>query len=203
MSMRRSHDMNRITGTHRVNFASWSRSRKRSRRPRSPSASRLRACWVTQAPFGWAVTPARWTRRVSSSTKHRMVVGQETAVEAAKWRRARQRRFNPRQRVTWIQERRPACPRPRTLPQCPRTSPGLNPPLVVRTFPWAALLTRRIATDDGPAARRSGVDGMAFGAACHKRGRCAAYSNSRMTRYDGDSMRSEWCLVVFARSGPL
>ena len=34
------------------------------------ATSRLRACWVTQAPFGWAVTPARWTRRVSSSMKH-------------------------------------------------------------------------------------------------------------------------------------
>src|SRR6266540_1997833 len=55
----------------RVNFASRSRSRNRSRRPRSPSiSSRLRACWATQAPSGWAVTPARQTRRVSSSMKN-------------------------------------------------------------------------------------------------------------------------------------
>ena len=34
--------------------------RKRTRRPRSPSTrSRLRACWVTQAPLGLAVTPPR------------------------------------------------------------------------------------------------------------------------------------------------
>jgi len=32
---------------------------------------RLRACWATQAPSRLAVTPARWTRRVSSSMKHR------------------------------------------------------------------------------------------------------------------------------------
>jgi hypothetical protein len=38
----------------RENFASWSRSRKHRRRPRSPSANnRLRACWVTQAPLRW------------------------------------------------------------------------------------------------------------------------------------------------------
>ena len=49
----------------RQNLASWSRSTKRTCRPRSPStSSRFRACWVTQRPFGWAVTPARWTRRV-------------------------------------------------------------------------------------------------------------------------------------------
>jgi hypothetical protein len=28
------------------------------------------ACWVTQAPSGLTVTPARWTRRVSSSMKN-------------------------------------------------------------------------------------------------------------------------------------
>jgi hypothetical protein len=38
---------------------------------RSSSAiRRLRACWVTQAPSGLAVTPARWTHRVSSSMKN-------------------------------------------------------------------------------------------------------------------------------------
>jgi hypothetical protein len=30
----------------------------------------LRACWVTQSPLGLAVTPAKWTRRVSSSMKN-------------------------------------------------------------------------------------------------------------------------------------
>jgi hypothetical protein len=56
----------------RQNFASRSRSRKPSRRPRSPKTMRrLRACWVTQTPLGLAVIPARWTRRVSSSMKPR------------------------------------------------------------------------------------------------------------------------------------
>jgi hypothetical protein len=32
-------------------------------------ARTLRACCVTQAPFGWAVMPAMWTRRRSSSRK--------------------------------------------------------------------------------------------------------------------------------------
>jgi hypothetical protein len=79
------------------NFASWSRSTKRSRRPRSPSAtSKLRACWVTQAPFGWAVTPARSTRRVSSSMKNNSysrrsemvsTVKKSQATIPAAWRR--------------------------------------------------------------------------------------------------------------------
>jgi len=44
---------------------------ERTCRRRSASIkSRLRACWVTQAPSGLAVTPARWTRRVSSSMKN-------------------------------------------------------------------------------------------------------------------------------------
>jgi hypothetical protein len=52
----------------RQNFASRSRSRNRIGRPRSPNTSRrLRACWVTHSPLGLAVTPARCTRRVSSS----------------------------------------------------------------------------------------------------------------------------------------
>ena len=32
---------------------------------------KFRACWVTQVQVGYAVTPARWTIRVSSSTKNR------------------------------------------------------------------------------------------------------------------------------------
>ena len=55
----------------RQNFASRSRSRKRTRRPRSSNVSRrLRACWATQAPSGLAVTPPKWTCRVSSSIKN-------------------------------------------------------------------------------------------------------------------------------------
>jgi hypothetical protein len=42
------------------------------RPPRSPGPSnRLRACWVTQALSGLAVTPPRWTCRVSSSMKNK------------------------------------------------------------------------------------------------------------------------------------
>jgi hypothetical protein len=55
----------------RQNLASRSRSTKRTCRPPSPStSSKLRACWATQAPLGLAVTPAKWTRRVSSSMKN-------------------------------------------------------------------------------------------------------------------------------------
>ncbi len=32
--------------------------------------ARLRACWVTHAESGWAVTPAMWTRLVESSMKN-------------------------------------------------------------------------------------------------------------------------------------
>ena len=47
-----------------VNLLSRSRIRNRNCSARSPrSMSRLRACWVTQAPVGWAVIPARCTRR--------------------------------------------------------------------------------------------------------------------------------------------
>ena len=47
-----------------VNLLSRSRIRNRNRSARSPrSMSRLRACWVIQAPVGWAVIPARCTRR--------------------------------------------------------------------------------------------------------------------------------------------
>ena len=31
---------------------------------------RLRACWATHAPVGWAVTTARWTRRLCSWMKN-------------------------------------------------------------------------------------------------------------------------------------
>ncbi len=54
----------------RVNFASRSRRRKPGRS--SPSAifqDRFRACCPTHAADGWAVQPARWTRRLPSSRK--------------------------------------------------------------------------------------------------------------------------------------
>jgi len=71
---------------------------KRSGCFRSPSTtSRLRACWVTQALLGLAVTPARWTRRVSSSMKNRTysrrnqivstVKKSQATIPAACWRR--------------------------------------------------------------------------------------------------------------------
>src|SRR5215213_5048818 len=45
-----------------VNLASRSRMRNRKRRPASSrSMARLRACWVSQAPVGWAVTPRMCT----------------------------------------------------------------------------------------------------------------------------------------------
>src|SRR4051812_47812551 len=51
-----------------VNLAPRSRIRNRNRRPASSrSMSRLRACWVSHAPLGWAVTPGRCTRRVACS----------------------------------------------------------------------------------------------------------------------------------------
>jgi hypothetical protein len=46
---------------------SWIRNRVRSS---SPVKQRLRACWVTQAPVGLVMQPARWTRRLPTSMKH-------------------------------------------------------------------------------------------------------------------------------------
>ena len=57
-----------------VNLLSRSRIRNRNRSARSPrSMSRLRACWVTQAPVGWAVIPGRctWRRRARSQRGYR------------------------------------------------------------------------------------------------------------------------------------
>src|SRR6188472_4323052 len=55
-----------------VNLLSRSRIKYRNRSARSPrSINRLRACWVTQAPVGWAVIPAMCTRRRSCSTTTR------------------------------------------------------------------------------------------------------------------------------------
>ena len=54
-----------------VNLVSRSRIKKRNvLAAPSSSISRLRAAWVTHAPVGWAVTPARRTRRRSNSMKN-------------------------------------------------------------------------------------------------------------------------------------
>src|SRR5919112_1642578 len=46
--------------------------RNRNRSARSPrSINRLRACWVTQAPVGWAVIPTMYMRRRPCSTTTR------------------------------------------------------------------------------------------------------------------------------------
>ena len=56
-----------------VNLLSRSRIKKRSCSARSPrTINRLRACWVTQPLVGWAVIPARCTRRRPCSTTTRM-----------------------------------------------------------------------------------------------------------------------------------
>ena len=57
----------------------------------------MRACWVTQAALGLAVTPARWTRRVPSSMKNNTysrrsqtvstVKKSQATIPAACWRR--------------------------------------------------------------------------------------------------------------------
>jgi hypothetical protein len=52
-----------------VNFASRSRMSHRNGPTRSSKpTSRLRACWVTHAAAGCAVTPSTWTRRVPTSS---------------------------------------------------------------------------------------------------------------------------------------
>jgi hypothetical protein len=53
--------------------------RLRHREARTPAArspiSRFGAAWVTQSPVGWAVIPARCTRRCSTSTTSRRTAG--------------------------------------------------------------------------------------------------------------------------------
>ena len=53
-----------------VNFVSRSRIRNRIARELGQDELRLRACWVAHAPAGLAVTPEKWTRRLSSSMKN-------------------------------------------------------------------------------------------------------------------------------------
>src|SRR5207253_2561003 len=62
--------LRKISSNEAVNLLSrsWIRNLIRSN---TPVKLRLRACWVTQAPVGLAVQPARWTRRLSSSMKNR------------------------------------------------------------------------------------------------------------------------------------
>jgi hypothetical protein len=63
-----------------VNLASWSRIRNRKREPASSRPmSRLRAWWVSQAPVGWAVTPAA---RVGADGDQRVVAVPEPADAA-------------------------------------------------------------------------------------------------------------------------
>src|SRR3954452_7398743 len=66
-----------------VNLVSRSRIKNRNCSARSPrSMSRLRVCWVTQAPVGWAVIPAIRTRRRSCSITTRTVeAAQEDGVD--------------------------------------------------------------------------------------------------------------------------
>ena len=73
-----------------VNLASRSRMRNRKRRPASSrSMSRLRACWVSQAPVGWAVTPRMCTRRVACSmTKNAY---SRRRVMVSRWNRSQAR----------------------------------------------------------------------------------------------------------------
>ena len=73
-----------------VNLASRSRMRNRKRRPASSrSMSRLRACWVSQAPVGWAVTPRMCTRRVACSmTKNAY---SRCRVMVSRWNRSQAR----------------------------------------------------------------------------------------------------------------
>jgi hypothetical protein len=52
-----------------TNFESRSRIRNLTSSS-APERLRLRACWVTQRLSGFAVMPARWTRRVCSSMKN-------------------------------------------------------------------------------------------------------------------------------------
>lgn len=53
-----------------MNLASWSRTRSLTGRARSTSTMlRLRDCWTTHTPAGFAVIPATSTRRVSSLIK--------------------------------------------------------------------------------------------------------------------------------------
>ena len=52
----------------RMNFVSRSRTRNFIGCPASSrTMTRLPACWVTQSPVGWPVTPNRWTRRLPMS----------------------------------------------------------------------------------------------------------------------------------------
>src|SRR5215211_5107739 len=70
-------------------------SRSRISNAMSPSAAlrlRLRACWATQRPSGFAVAPARWTRRVCSSMKNSSSSG---AATRSRRRRSRRRRCLP------------------------------------------------------------------------------------------------------------
>ena len=86
------------------NFASRSRIRKLNAAARSPrSRRRLRACWATHGPVGWAVTPARCTCRLPSSMTNSTYSRRRNTVSTVKKSHARMpaacRRRNDRQGV--------------------------------------------------------------------------------------------------------
>jgi hypothetical protein len=71
---------------------------------RSPrSRRRLRACWATHGPVGWAVTPAKCTRRLSSWMTNSTYSRRRSTVSTVKKSQARMpaacRRRNHRQMV--------------------------------------------------------------------------------------------------------
>jgi hypothetical protein len=88
----------------RVNLASRSRIRNLNALASSSSAAtRLRACWTTQAPVGCAVTPARRTRRLWSSMTNSTYNRRKNTVSTVKKSQAKMpaawRRRNARQVV--------------------------------------------------------------------------------------------------------
>jgi hypothetical protein len=50
----------------------------------SRTATRLRVCWATHHPVGWAVTPARWTRRLPSSMTNSTYTRRRKTVSTVK-----------------------------------------------------------------------------------------------------------------------
>jgi hypothetical protein len=87
-----------------VNLVSRSRIRNLNAAARSPrSRRRLQACWATHGPVGWAVTPAKCTRRLPSSMTNSTYSRRSQTVSTVKKSQARMpaacRRRNDRQVV--------------------------------------------------------------------------------------------------------
>jgi hypothetical protein len=73
-----------------VNLVSRSRIRNLNAAARSPrSRRRLRACWATHGPLGWAVTPAMCTRRLPSSMTNSTYSRRSQTVSTVKKSQAR------------------------------------------------------------------------------------------------------------------